>query len=132
MHPGQSDSVPIQQFYDTTFISCETDALAYFFEPPQKWAIIKDCGAFPCTAPKNTIFSFRNTKFEGLRPIYSADSFQMIPDTAGFSELVPNCEKYPLMNGYVCRNQEQLGMLYFESEDDDKFDRSSQPIYSRL
>lgn len=63
------------QFFDTKFVNCETDAIAYFMEPPQKWAIIKDCGAFPCTAPKNTIFSFKRTKFEGLRPIYASDSF---------------------------------------------------------
>lgn len=67
-----------------------------------------------------------------MRPIYAADSFQMIPNTPDFSELVPNCEEYPDMNGYVCMNQEFLGQLVFESEDVDKFDRSSQPIFSRL
>lgn len=75
MHPGQSDFIPLQQFYDTTFINCETDAIALFFEPPQKWAIIKDCGEWPCTAPKNTIFSFRGNKFEGTQPAFAGDSF---------------------------------------------------------
>jgi hypothetical protein len=32
------------------------------------------------------------------------------------------------MNGYVCQ-EESLGILLFESEDEDKFDRSMQPIY---
>lgn len=72
MHDGQSDNVPLQEFYDTTFINCETDAIAYFFEPPQKWAIIKDCGAWPCTAPKNTIFSFKRNTFQGIQPDFAA------------------------------------------------------------
>jgi hypothetical protein len=79
--------------------------------PPKGWANIKDCGNFPCTAPYNTIFYFRRNKFEGLKPIYAADSFLLIPDTPNFSALVPNCEKYPLMNAYVCKDQEQLGIL---------------------
>jgi hypothetical protein len=70
-----SDSIPMHEFYDTKFVNCEEDALGWFFEPPKGWAIIKDCGNFPCTAPKNTIFSFRDTKFKGIRPSYAADSF---------------------------------------------------------
>lgn len=59
------DNVPVQQFKDTEFINCDTDAMVYFFEPPQKWAIIKDCGNFPCTGPKNTYFTFERTTFTG-------------------------------------------------------------------
>jgi hypothetical protein len=32
------------------------------------------------------------------------------------------------MNAYIC-DTEKLGILLFESEDDDKWDRSMQPIY---
>jgi hypothetical protein len=47
------------------FDNVEEDAFALFFEPPQKWAVIDDCGAFPCTGPKNTIFHMKNTQFKG-------------------------------------------------------------------
>jgi len=93
MNPYASDNIPMQQFFDTKFINCEEDALAYFLEPPQKWAIIKDCGAWPCSAPKNTFFSFKNTEFVGITPSYAAKNFKMIPDTPNFSELVPGCKK---------------------------------------
>jgi hypothetical protein len=63
MNPWSSDNIPMQYFYDTTFINCEQDSLAYFMEPPQKWAIIKDCGAWPCTGPKNTMFWFQRSKY---------------------------------------------------------------------
>lgn len=93
MNPWASDNTAMHEFYDTKFIDCDEDALAYFMEPPQKWAIIKDCGAWPCTAPKNTFFSFQNTQWVGKIPSYAATNFKMIPDTPGFSEFVPNCIK---------------------------------------
>lgn len=65
----------MHEFYDTVFENIEDEALGRFFEPPQGWAIIKDCGNFPCTAPKNTIFSFRRNLFKGLRPSYAAENF---------------------------------------------------------
>lgn len=92
-------------------------------EPPQKWAIIKDCGSWPCTAPKNTMFIFRRTKFVGPRPSYGAEDFSMIPDTPGLSEFVPDCIQETKMNLWICQN-EDLGQLMFESEDDDTLDRS--------
>lgn len=35
------------------------------------------------------------------------------------------------MNAWIC-STEELGKLIFESEDVDKWDRSMQPIYSRM
>lgn len=60
-----SDLIPMHEFYHSTFTNVDLDAIAYFFEPPQKWAIIKDCGEFPCTGPLNTLFSFKNNTFIG-------------------------------------------------------------------
>lgn len=131
LNPTASDLIAMHEFYDTTFENNEDDALGYFFEPPRGWAIIKDCGNFPCTAPKNTIFSFKRTTFKGLRPSFAAESFQMIPDTPDFSEFVPNCERWESMNLWTCQ-EEKIGILLFESEDPDTLDRSMQPIYSRL
>jgi hypothetical protein len=110
MNPYASDNIPMQEFYDTTFHNCEESAMAYFMEPPQKWAIIKDCGAWPCSAPKNTMFIFRRTKFVGPRPSFGAEDFQMIPDTPNFSEHIPGCRKQAKMNLWTCEN-EDLGIL---------------------
>jgi len=70
LHPWGSDLIPMHEFYDTKFINVAPAALGYFFEPPKGWAIIKDCGAWPCTAPKNTIFSLQRTSFEQGRPSF--------------------------------------------------------------
>jgi len=125
------DYIPMQEFYDTTFDNCEEASLGFFYNPPQGWANIADCGEFPCTAPKNALFSFRRSKFVGNTPSYGAADFQMIPDTDDFSELVPNCVQQTPMNLYTCQ-QDKLGILLFESEDPDTLDRSMQPIYSQL
>jgi len=69
------DYVALHEFYDTKFIDVEGDAATYIYDPPQKWAIIKDCGSFPCTGPQNIILSFKDNKFEGIRPSYAATSF---------------------------------------------------------
>ena len=131
LHPMGSDIIPMHEFYDTKVINVVPEALGYFFEPPQGWAIIKDCGAWPCTGPKNTLFSFQRTSFEQGRPSFGKYNFQMIPDTPGFSEFVPGCTKQAPMNLWTCENDD-LGILLMESEDDDKVDRSMQPIYTRL
>jgi len=131
LNPWGSDHIPMQEFYDTKIVNVHPDALGFFFEPPQGWAIIKDCGEWPCTAPKNTIFSFKRTTFEQGRPPYGASDFQMIPNTQDFSEFVPKCTEQKEMNLWTCQN-DHLGVLMFESEDVDKFDRSMQPIYGRL
>jgi hypothetical protein len=39
------------------------DAVAYFYDPPQGWAKIDDCGEWPCTAPSNIVFSFYDAMF---------------------------------------------------------------------
>jgi len=56
-----SDYTPMMEFHDTKFINVSADAMAYIYDPPQKWAIIKDCGEWPCTGPQNALFSFKNT-----------------------------------------------------------------------
>jgi len=55
----------MHEFHGTKFFNVESDALGYLFDPPKKWAIIKDCGEWPCTGPHNTLYSFVNTTFVG-------------------------------------------------------------------
>jgi len=120
----------MMEFHDTVFTNVSADAMAYIYDPPQGWANVKDCGNFPCTAPQNTILSFKGTTFNGAQPSYAASNFQVIPNNPGFSQYVPSCVKHEKMNAYTCQD-DRLGMLIFESEDDDTMDRSMQPIYSK-
>jgi hypothetical protein len=39
--------------------------MAWMMTPLEKWAIIKDCGEFPCTGPLNALFDFVGSVFEG-------------------------------------------------------------------
>jgi hypothetical protein len=65
LNPTASDSVPIQEFYDTVFDDIDENALGFLMDPPGGWANIKDCGNFPCTAPWNTLFMLNGTTFTG-------------------------------------------------------------------
>jgi hypothetical protein len=55
-------------FTDTKFINVEEGAMSYFYDSPAGWAIIKDCGEFPCTGPKNFVYDFARTIYEGVKP----------------------------------------------------------------
>lgn len=132
MNREASDYTVMHEFYNIKFTDVENDALTLMYEPPQAWAIIKDCGEFPCTAPKNTIYSFVGTTFEGdVKPTYTGADFQIVPDIEGYTDAIPNCEKVEAWNAWHC-NTEGIGILLFESQDPDKFDRSLQPIYLRM
>jgi hypothetical protein len=38
-------------------------AMAYIMPPKPGWANLKDCVEFPCTAPLNVLFDFKDTKY---------------------------------------------------------------------
>jgi hypothetical protein len=61
--------------------------MTYFFEPPEKWANLADCGDFPCTGPKNTIFSFTNIKWTGLQGENALEDFTLIPTIPGYTTI---------------------------------------------
>lgn len=61
-------------------------------------------------------------------PFDTEQDFSIISNNTGFSPYVDGCEPREEMNAYICQN-DKLGILLFESEDDDKEDRSMQPIY---
>ena len=63
------------EFYDTKFVDCDGDALAYIMSPKPGWANIKDCGDFPCTAPLNVLLHFFDSEFEGSKPRWASDEF---------------------------------------------------------
>ena len=122
------DYLQINEFGDSYFEDVEDAAVTWFPDPPQAWATIAACGNFPCTGPKNTLFSFYGSTFSGIRPDGISGSFSIIPNVTGYSEHLDGCEPREAWNAYVCDNI-KLGILLFESQDADKMDRSVQPVY---
>jgi hypothetical protein len=66
--PKSPDFITLQHFEGLEFFNCDVAALTHFFNPPMSWANLADCGDFPCTGPKNTIFSFKDIKWTGTSP----------------------------------------------------------------
>jgi hypothetical protein len=127
----QPDYTPMLEISNSKFIDVEEDAMASFLTPPEGWAIIKDCGEFPCTAPLNVLFNLKNSVFQGTQPSFAAADFQLIANNSGFAPHIKECTPHPKMNAYSCR-KESLSILRFESQDVDRMDRSVQPVYVSL
>lgn len=66
------------------------------------WANLADCGDFPCTGPKNTLFSFKNIKWTGTPPAMAKTDFTLIPDVPGYTDKFPGCEPMKSINGHIC------------------------------
>lgn len=58
-----SDLIPIHEFHNVNFMNVKYNAVAYIYDPPQSWAVIDDCGEWPCTAPSNVVYNFYNSMF---------------------------------------------------------------------
>jgi hypothetical protein len=125
--PKSPDFITLQHFENLEFHNCDPEAQTFFFEPPTSWANLNDCGDFPCTGPKNTIFSFKNIKWTGTGADskYALENYTMIPHVKGYTESFPNCELMDkdTVNGHQCTNND-LGILVWESQDPDSIDRS--------
>jgi hypothetical protein len=70
-----SDHIPITKFEDNEFKNIDADAFGYFFDPNPKWANVKDCGNFPCTAPWNVLLTFKGSSFTGRSPSFAKSTF---------------------------------------------------------
>lgn len=130
-NPSAPDYVNMLEFEDTTFEDVDGDAsFTQFIDPPKKWANIADCGEFPCTGPKNFIMHFTGTKYIGANvPIADKPvNFQLVPDIPGYTSSFESCVPKKEWNCYICQNT-NLGIILFESQDEDAWDRSMQPIY---
>jgi len=93
-------------------------------DPNPDWAILDDCGPFPCTAPSNIVMKFSGSSFEGENtPKLIEPDFQIISDTKSVSNTFSDCKNVTDWNAFVCTNPD-LGVLYFESLDADTEDRS--------
>lgn len=127
----QPDIHPIMYFRNAEFINTDQSALFDFDDPPQSWANMSDCWDFTCTGLYNVLVELEDTKYSGIpRAFGMPRDFKVTSDNkeSVSSQVVPTCEKNSDWNAYMC-TKEDLGVLVFESEDADKMDRASQPIY---
>jgi hypothetical protein len=128
INPSNSDHGPVNRFIDATFDNVAHSAMARLADPDPAWAIIKDCGNFPCTAPENVVFKFEGATFSGTNtPTITGDTFQIIPNNAGGADNIADCSAESDWNGNLCYN-EKIAQLMFESLDGDKEDRMLSPI----
>lgn len=74
-NPYASDKIPMHKFKNCKFEDVDDSSMAFFTDPPPSWAIVKDCGAFPCTAPNNILASFTGTRFSGTTPVRTDSQF---------------------------------------------------------
>jgi hypothetical protein len=112
--PKASDFITLQHFDGMEFDNCDSDMLTYFFDPPMKWANLADCGDYPCTGPKNTIFAFTNTKWTNSKGSNTLTDFSLIPHIKTYTDQFPDCTKSDAINGHVCTNND-IGILVWES-----------------
>jgi hypothetical protein len=100
-----SDFSPPAVLKNSRFINVAEESLGYLSSPDPKWANVKDCGNFPCTAPYNALFKFVNTSWEGGSMAESGilkKDFQLIANNPGFAPGQANCKSVKDLNGYLC------------------------------
>lgn len=90
-----------------------------------------DCGRFTCTGLYNVVLKVSESRFSGFPYVSGLPAvFQVVSNNkeSVSAQVVPTCEKRSEWNAYICQ-EENLGVMLFESQDADRFDRSAQPIY---
>jgi len=112
-------------FKQNEFIDCDLSEFTYIAAPDGGWANIADCGNFPCTAPLNVLWQFYDNRLTNSNDNGHnlAGDFQIIANNDGFAPHINTCEKKDSWNAYVCRTT-NFGILSFESNDEDKMDRT--------
>lgn len=126
------------------FTNVKYDAMINIYDPPSGWAVIDDCGEWPCTMPSNLVYTFKDNLFEvndgaTALPTFWTNgsttkySFQIVSDFATAVSSYPNCSKNEVWNAWFCADPAQtavpqIGTLNFESLDGDTEDRSVQPV----
>lgn len=104
------------------------EAIAYFFTPPNAWAVVDDCGSFPCTGPNNVLIQFERSIFTGsIQPLRTQADWQAISGVDENSGRLATCMRVNDWNGYYCNNP-NLAIVTWESLDEDKLTRLVTPI----
>jgi hypothetical protein len=105
-NPYSPDIMPATKLNNPVFTEVKDEAVAYLRSPPQEWAVIEDCGEWPCTGPENALLKFNSATATGtLKPditdIDSGTTFQIISDNEGASPYITNCTKKENWNAYL-------------------------------
>jgi hypothetical protein len=120
----------MQEFIDTTFEDVVGKFFAKMTDPNPGWANLADCGNFPCTGPKNTLYKFTNNKYIGVAPVPEKyPNFLVVADTSGYTTKFEGCTKKKDWNALLCVENQNIGILLFESLDPDNMDRNIAPVY---
>lgn len=70
-----ADHIQMQYFDTIVFDNVANDAVTYLYTPPASWAIISDCGEFPCTGPQNVVMQFKKVTCTGTnKPGFCSDT----------------------------------------------------------
>ena len=94
-NPYSSDKIPPHFFDNCKFTNVDDLGFALLEKSPSKWANVKDCGNFPCTAPNNFIMGFTSVKYDGITPSTTARDFTLVPDEKTVAGTYPNCVHKP-------------------------------------
>lgn len=75
------------------------------------------------------MYTFKENKYVGTAPFASKPTdFEIVYNIPGYSDKFDNCVAKSAWNALYCQNK-KIGILLFESEDEDKMDRSFVPLY---
>lgn len=135
INPTNADHAPVNTITGLELHTVSHDAMVKFDDPPQAWAIIKDCGQFPCTGPENAVLKVTGAKASGtmepsitnIKGTANGATFQIIPNNPGAANYISNCTLQTSWNSYLCYTK--IAQIMFESLDGDKEDRMVSPIY---
>ena len=101
-----ADYVPPSFYSGITFVNVDNSALVYLYSPPSGWAVVDDCGEFPCTAPSNGLMYFEKVKYLGdVTPDYSGLSFQIVANNPTAARAFKTCSYVKDWNAYQCQNE---------------------------
>ena len=129
---GNSDYTAFSEFIRPVFDGVKTEALTYIRPPSDGWVNWEDCGIeFTCTGLYNVVARFADVVFRGSRPAKLSTAFTVTSNNAESTSVHAlndaGCEFIDEWNAFLC--DDEFGILIFDSLDEDRMDRSAQPIW---
>ena len=106
LNPSNGDYYPVIKVTSPRFVNVAQEAIAFFYTPPNAWAVVDDCGNYPCTGPNNVLIHFERSIFSGdIRPLRTQADWQAISGVEESSGRFTTCRRVNDWNGYYCNNQ---------------------------
>jgi hypothetical protein len=127
-----SDNQPPVFMETSTFDNFNFLSLGYLDAPNPDWAIISECGNFPCTGPTQIAVHFNGNTGLTDTSGATADNFTMLGKNGAFLFMKDKeCTLLNEWNGIYCKDSSDIAVLMFESLDPDRVDISSVPMYMK-